>query len=98
MAEEIEITTPVTPHGYRVFCLVRAAGITPGRPLILTPGERVSFTVCAAFGNAETERPEDVRKRLMCYFAGNKQLTGNIYLERQIEEYSHFYDAVPEFE
>lgn len=98
VAEEIEITTPVTPHGYRVFCLVRAAGITPGRPLILTPGERVSFTVCAAFGNAETERPEDVRKRLMCYFAGNKQLTGNIYLERQIEEYSHFYDTVPEFE
>lgn len=89
--EKIEVTTPVTPHGYRVFYIVSAKGISLDRPLILAPGEGVSFTVCAAFGNAETEKRESVWAQMVCY------LSGNIYLQRQIEEYGRFYDDVPEF-
>lgn len=90
--EEIEVTTPVTAHGYRVFYLVRAAGIRFGRPFLLSPGESISFTVCAAFGNGETESPLGVRERLIRYLAEK------LHLERQIGAYGRFYRDIPDFE
>ncbi|MCD7965895.1 MAG: hypothetical protein LUG90_09030 [Clostridiaceae bacterium] len=96
--EETAVTTPVTPHGYRVFYLLRSVGIPVNGTLSLAPGESVSFTVCAAFGNAESEKQEAVRERLICYLKEGENPSGKSYMERQTEEYGRFYEAVPEFE
>lgn len=104
--DEISVLTPVTPHGLRVFYLVRAEGISCLKPLSAAPGETVVFTVCAAFGNAESEQKESAANRLEKFFrdkaAGGLvdhswQSLKRTYLERQIREYGEFYSSIPDF-
>lgn len=100
--DEIRVTTPVTLHGFRVFYLLKTAGLPLMETVTLAPGGRLAFTVCAAFGNGECERQEPVRERLDRYLEGDwkqeEKTDGNSYLERQIEEYGCFYRDIPDFQ
>lgn len=86
------LITPSSRHGYRTGAAVKSDIQLEQNPLIVKPGQSVTFTVVAAVGNLEQEPLSRIAEKAEQFFKN-----GVDYTERQRAEYEAFFDHAPRF-
>ena len=91
------VRTPMTVHGFSCGFAVKSDILTDS-PLVIQPGEKVSFTVCAAVGNLATEEMAEIIEKATSFFCKDSGSdSGQFYVKRHNDEYEEFFKNAPSF-